>query len=635
MIHICLITYKRLHQLVVETIGTFSDEDVKLSVVEGLRNEILEKEKRQMIERTDVIIAGGANARIAKENFSVPVLEYKITDFDYMSAVKRGLQYGKKVAIVSYCTPVSDRFMQYFLEDNRTCLVNLIYEDTEELYQLIEKSAVDVVVGAAHPVEIGEELGKRTVLIYPGKNSILESIDSAKLLALELQKARKKQQFMSAMMSYSTNGILFIDRDGSVIDGNRSAARMIGVDYSRLKGADISEVFPACRVRDFVDSGCKEQESALRVREHEIYGKMIRLEDRSMNYLGAVIMLTQLSQLKEQLMQQERAGKVRQEKGFCAKNQFTDMIGSSSAMKNCIEEAKFFSKSEASLLLYGETGVGKEIFAQSIHNYSERRNGNFIAINCAALPENLLESELFGYDEGAFTGGRRGGKKGLFEMADHGTIFLDEIGEISPMMQSRLLRVLQEKEVMHVGGDKIIPVDVRVISATNKNFEQMTDAQFRRDLLYRLSVLEVTVPPLRERERDVVELFCHFYRMKRDINLYDVELNEEAKKILCLYSWPGNIRELQNVCERFCLYLEMQTQTGQSHVKHCIIKAIGEKRLLKDMFQLYGYRPGEAVSKELVDGMKNVFSYNREQIAQLLGVSRTTIWRMLNQENKH
>ena len=132
MIHICLITYKRLHQLVDETIGTFSDEDIKLSVVEGLRNEILEKEKRQMIERADVIIAGGANARIAKENFSVPVLEYKITDFDYMSAVKRGLQYGKKVAIVSYCAPVSDRFMQYFLEDNRTCLVNLIYEDTEE-----------------------------------------------------------------------------------------------------------------------------------------------------------------------------------------------------------------------------------------------------------------------------------------------------------------------------------------------------------------------------------------------------------------------------------------------------------------------------------------------------------------------
>ena len=346
-------------------------------------------------------------------------------------------------------------------------------------------------------------------------------------------------------------------------------------------------------------------------------------------------MLTQLSQLKEELMRQERAGKARQEKGFCAKKQFTDMIGSSSAMKNCIEEAKFFSKSDASLLLYGETGVGKEIFAQSIHNYSERRNGNFIAINCAALPENLLESELFGYDEGAFTGGRRGGKKGLFEMADHGTIFLDEIGEISPMMQSRLLRVLQEKEVMHVGGDKIIPVDVRVISATNKNFEQMPDAQFRRDLLYRLSVLEITVPPLREREGDVVELFCHFYRMKRDINLYDIELTEEAERILGLYSWPGNIRELQNVCERFCLYLEMREQASPVYVKRCIIKAIGEKRLLKDLFGMYGYHPGETIPPELVNGMKEIFSYNREQIAQLLGVSRTTIWRMMNKNKEH
>lgn len=333
--------------------------------------------------------------------------------------------------------------------------------------------------------------------------------------------------------------------------------------------------------------------------------------------------------MKDQVAEREKAYRGRKAKGFQARKNFSDIIGSSHILASCIEEARFFSDSDSSIILFGETGVGKEIFAQSIHNHSRRRRETFIGINCAALPENLLEAELFGYDEGAFTGGRRGGKPGLFEMANNGTIFLDEIGEISPNVQARLLRVLQEREIMHVGGDRIIPINVRIISATNRNLEELPNDRFRKDLLYRLGVLEVTIPPLREREGDVVELFQHFYRESREVKFQQLKLTDEVNYILTRYSWPGNIRELQNVCERFCIYLKMTDKPTPQILRRSMVKAIGEKKLLGSIFSLYKYQPdGRPADPGLILELKKIFSYNREQIAELLGVSRTTVWRM-------
>uniref|UniRef100_UPI000E51BEB0 sigma-54 interaction domain-containing protein n=1 Tax=Clostridium sp. AM58-1XD TaxID=2292307 RepID=UPI000E51BEB0 len=333
------------------------------------------------------------------------------------------------------------------------------------------------------------------------------------------------------------------------------------------------------------------------------------------------------AEIKEHLRAAEREKRRQEEKGFRAKRNFVDIIGSSPATKQCISEAKIFAKSEANVMIYGETGVGKEIFAQSIHNRSFRKDGPFIAINCAAIPDNLLEAELFGYDEGAFTGGRKGGKKGLFELADGGTLFLDEIGDISPALQSRLLRVLQEREVMHIGGERMIPIDVRVIAATNRDLEHYTNEEFRRDLLYRLNVLELKIPPLRERSSDAAELFEFYFKIKRGISIYYVELTEGVREIMQLYSWPGNIRELQNCCERFVLYLEQAGKVSSLYMKKSMVKAIGEERLRNDILNMYGY-DGKNATPELVEQLKKVFSYNREQIAAVLGISRTTMWRI-------
>ncbi|MGI6424651.1 MAG: sigma-54 interaction domain-containing protein [Tepidanaerobacteraceae bacterium] len=239
-------------------------------------------------------------------------------------------------------------------------------------------------------------------------------------------------------------------------------------------------------------------------------------------------------------------------KGHVAQHTFEDIITCSSIMEKAISEARQFAQAEAAVVITGETGTGKELFAQSIHNTSQRKGGHFVAVNCAAVPENLLESELFGYEEGAFTGARRGGKKGLFELAHDGTIFLDEIGELPLKLQARLLRVLQEKAVIRVGGDRVIPINVRIIAATHRNLEaSVKNGTFRQDLYYRLNVLRLSLPPLRERKDDIpllidrlLEKICNKTAKKPPL------LSDAVLKIFCSYHWPGNVRELQNILER-------------------------------------------------------------------------------------
>ena len=241
---------------------------------------------------------------------------------------------------------------------------------------------------------------------------------------------------------------------------------------------------------------------------------------------------------------------------------FKDIIGKNPELLKVIETAKVAAMTPATILIRGESGTGKEIMANAIHNTSKRRNEKFVKINCSSIPEELLESELFGYKEGAFTGARRGGKKGLFQEADGGTLFLDEIGDVSPKMQVKLLRTLQEREIMPVGSTETIPVDVRVISATNKNLEEMVeDGEFREDLYYRLNVFPLYIPPLRKRKEDMEAIVL--YLLNKYDSFYDrqvTSVDQQAVKLLQKKDWPGNIRELENVISRALINLDVQAQ---------------------------------------------------------------------------
>lgn len=270
--------------------------------------------------------------------------------------------------------------------------------------------------------------------------------------------------------------------------------------------------------------------------------------------------------------------------GFVAKYKLDDIIHVSKAMNKCIEKAKIFAETEKTILILGESGTGKELLAQSIHNLSKRSLQPFVPVNCAAVPANLLESELFGYVKGAFTGASKEGKAGMFECANNGTIFLDEIGDMPYDLQSRLLRVIQEKQIMRIGSDKVIDINVRIIAATNKNLlREVEKGEFRKDLYYRISVLPIKVPSVRERRDDIMCIFKSFLKA-------DTKIPHEIEEILMNYDWPGNVREMRNVAEYFELmkdydkslpdYLEGKKNVDENHdisLGACIIKILHEK----------------------------------------------------------
>ncbi len=240
-----------------------------------------------------------------------------------------------------------------------------------------------------------------------------------------------------------------------------------------------------------------------------------------------------------------------------AKYSFKDIIGENEKMLEAINVARTAAMTPATIMLRGESGTGKEIFANAIHNTSPRRNEKFVKINCSSIPDELLESELFGYKEGAFTGAQRGGKRGLFQEADRGSLFLDEIGDVSPRMQVKILRALQEKEIMPVGSTEAIPIDVRIICATNKPLEKMIeDGEFREDLYYRLNVFPIKIPPLRERKDDIEAISMYLLNQYNDYYGRKVtSIDKDAIKLLKKGDWPGNVRELQNVLSRALINL--------------------------------------------------------------------------------
>lgn len=238
-------------------------------------------------------------------------------------------------------------------------------------------------------------------------------------------------------------------------------------------------------------------------------------------------------------------------RGWGSRISFDDIRGKSEAMLNLKNTARRIARSSSTILITGETGTGKEMLARAIHHQSERRDGPFVAINCAGIPDSLLESELFGYDQGAFTGARKGGKPGRFEIANGGTLFLDEIGDMPLCLQSKVLRVLQERAIERIGGTNLIPIDIRLIAATNKTIEDMVlEGSFRRDLYYRINVIPLGIPPLRERTGDIEELASFFLDKYRHIALSNLHgFSSEAMDLLKCYDWPGNIRELENAVE--------------------------------------------------------------------------------------
>ncbi len=309
---------------------------------------------------------------------------------------------------------------------------------------------------------------------------------------------------------------------------------------------------------------------------------------------------------------------------------FSNIIGNSVSMEKVKKEAQMASKSSSTVLITGESGTGKELFARAIHNMSSRNSLSFIAINCAAIPDNLLESELFGYEEGAFTGAKKGGKVGKFELANKGSLFLDEIGDMSLHLQGKILRVLQEREVEKIGSKVNVPIDVRIIAATNKNLEVMVEkGEFREDLYYRLNVIPVHIPPLRERKEDLPLLVEHLienYSKKLNKVIYGID-SDAIRKVLS-YDWPGNVRQLQNVIE----YSINMTNSNNIKYENLPEKLKKENKMTSYLEEeIFPLR--ELEKREIGKALNQYKEYkkDKEKVAKALGISRATLYRKLKE----
>ncbi|AOY75855.1 sigma-54-dependent Fis family transcriptional regulator [Clostridium formicaceticum] len=422
---------------------------------------------------------------------------------------------------------------------------------------------------------------------------------------------------LTTVLNTISEGIMSIDKDFMITHVNPALSKIIGMLSSHMIGKQVSSIIGDCyHIKRVLETGesCLEEEVTIDIFNRQIHCtlKASPIRDKSMQVVGAVITFREIKQV-HQIVNKMAATQ--------ARFRFRDIVGKSDKIQETIRKAKVAAKSPSTVLLLGESGTGKEVFAQTIHNSSERRDAPFIAVNCAAMPRELIQSELFGYCDGAFTGAKRGGRPGKFELADGGTLLLDEIGDMPIDMQVNLLRVLQEKNVVRVGGDKPIPIDVRVIAATNKNLSlEIEKGIFRKDLFYRLNVVTINIPPLKERYGDI-ELFVEYFLQKMALKLGKEipEVHPQVMDILNNYHWPGNVRELENVLEYAINMVEGNSMTKEC-LPHYLNKAEIKIEKEDELFTL-----AELECNAIKKALKK-FDGNITQVAQSLGIARNTLY---------
>jgi len=375
-------------------------------------------------------------------------------------------------------------------------------------------------------------------LVVFGVKAIENEIDKNKINDI----LNQTYNYMESIIDNVEKGIMIADKQGKITNINKFGVDIFQKEKEFLIKEDIYHIVP--NLGNILDELNNDNSTIIKeVKISHSSNYKTELVFKGITHKDQVIgMVITMSNMKENYDIKSATG------AFLT---FNDIIGESAAIKNVVTNSKIIANSPSTVLIQGESGTGKEVLAQAMHNYSLRRNKKFVAINCGAIPNNIIESELFGYEDGTFTGAKKGGKPGKFEVANGGTIFLDEIGEMPLDMQVNLLRVLQESRVTRLGGSTEIPIDVRVIAATNKNLkEEVNKGNFREDLYYRLCVIPITLPPLRERKDDVQKLMEYFLTIKSfKLNKPIPKINDELYSNLLSYSWPGNIRQLENYIE--------------------------------------------------------------------------------------
>ncbi|KJS80688.1 MAG: hypothetical protein JM58_18480 [Peptococcaceae bacterium BICA1-8] len=621
---IVFMSYPRLTRVISQLVPSYFND---VMVYEGQTNEILEISKKLIYENSvDVIISGGGNGRLLKENIKkIPVIVFRVTVADLLDGIKNLSRQVSKVGILGYKDAIPDltSYKDYIsFSFNQNWYTSI--EQMQQIFEEMVNEGCDGFIGTGIVCDYATDYGFPAYMVYSREN-VEETFKEAFKYQLALNFNREREERTNTILNHSKKAFLFINIDRIIQTVSASAEKILGIPRNKLVGSILDEIIDVKEFNSIIYGKTEVSESIIKSKGKEflVTWKLIKVD----NQVSEVIAIIDDNFTTD--LEPNKKSKELIHSGFTASYSFHNIIGHSKPIQDAIELAQGYAYTNHTVLISGETGTGKELFAQSIHSQSYRNSRPFVSVNCSALPNSLLESELFGYESGTFTGGRKEGKSGLIEQANTGTLFLDEIGDMSPEGQVMLLRVLQEKKLRRLGGNKIITVDVRVIAATNQPLENLVNkGLFRSDLYYRLNVLNIDIPPLRSRRGDIPDLVDHF------INVHGLTIDDKSINIIkglflqTDYHWPGNIRELENLL----LKMSSHTLRKPEDIKLLIEKLLSSKIYCKeDSLQyeklnmdldLYGER------SKILEVLEQTH-WNKTKAASVLGMSRTTLWRKM------
>ena len=587
----------------------------------------------------DIIIVGVVTAKVI-EGIQNKIIPFRVGHKAVIQAFIKAKKISERVAFIC---PIEEKHDVRFYEDLLGIQIDIYYADRLSDYRRFcvdaKQKGHTVVISGSYTFQIAKDYGLTPVFLFSDHDIFHDAYTRALETHRYNQSLEEKVAQLEIISQNSEDSVIFVDKRNRITFTNQVAEQKLQLFPARISGKHVSEVF------SFITAEMLAQKE-----NSEIIGTINR-EPMLVTILpvfvgpSAVGTVLMIKKVKEIRAMDSRIRQKMRNKGFTAKYTFQDILGESPALSQCKQQAELYAASEAPVLIYGATGTGKELFAQAIHNSSPRKRFPFVAINCATLPAELMESELFGYVKGAFTGARTGGKQGLVDQAHLGTLFFDEVDSLSTSLQAKLLRLLQEKEFIRIGGDEVIPVDIRVIAACNKKWVGLSDENLLRpDLFYRLSTLYLELPDMLERKSDIPMLLKHFIK-EYDPSLADAifPLPLKVTDLLAGLPFKGNLRELQNIGARFACLCDKRKVNDHNYLTEIFelcLHATGEQKTIAPHAEALLVNSDDSLAGLMKEAEKMILCHSKEkwggsvqQMARQLGVGRTTLWRKLKEHN--
>lgn len=631
--HIVAVGFRRINKMLQDLAPEFAARATVEVLDMGFEQALARIRAIQGERPIDVVVSAGSNGAYLRQHLDTPVVLVKVGGFDLLQALARARQISSRIGLLTYEGMAPDLSPFGALFD--LGLVQQTYRSEEEARERVvqfKQAGVPVVVGPGLVADLADQAGLTGVFLY-SVDAVREALEDAVEVARASRIEQAKRERLSTILAQLSDGVIAVDRSERIQTLNPAMAQWLGISPAQWQGRVLSEVCPELGLQHTLRLAVPDLEKIERVK-----GKVLIVNRMPIVEQGVLTGAVLSCQDPISIQRVDRHIRTRiKPMAAASRYELGQFLGQSEAAVRVRELGQHCARSEATVLLIGESGTGKELIAQGIHVASERREMPFVAVNCAAVSETLLESELFGYEDGAFTGARRGGKVGLFEAAHNGTIFLDEIGEMPHHLQNRLLRVLQEREVLRIGATEPTPVNVRVIAATHRDLqERVAQGAFRLDLYYRLNILRVDVPALRDRLADLglIAQAIH-HRVCARLGLDERRTAAWVDALVAQsggYAWPGNVRELENLIERVLAY------AGTLPRSDSVATVVSLRHVAPELFA-----PVERQAPPWVDLHAGTLEAERRHIEQVLqacagdrtaaarqlGISRTTLWRKL------